>query len=102
MATPLTHRRFTGRHEGTYGPAGRASAGDLDFFGSGTPVPGLKLCGDSCFPGIGVPAAAASGIIAAHTFVPLPQHQVCAARAREEGRGGRGVAERRAQNEGSK
>lgn len=29
-------------------------------------VPGLVLCGDSCFPGIGVPAVAGSGLLAAH------------------------------------
>ena len=28
--------------------------------------PGLVLCGDSCFPGIGVPAVAGSGLLAAH------------------------------------
>jgi phytoene dehydrogenase-like protein len=74
VGTPLTHQRFTRRHQGTYGPSGGKVEGDLDFLGSGTPIPGLKLCGDSCFPGIGVPSVAASGIIAAHTFVPLPQH----------------------------
>lgn len=31
-------------------------------------------CGDSCQPGIGVPAAAASGMIAANTMVPVWSH----------------------------
>ena len=31
-------------------------------------VPGLLHCGDSTFPGIGVPSAAASGINAANTL----------------------------------
>lgn len=39
--------------------------------GPKTPVPGLYACGDSCMPGIGVPAAAASGMIAANTLAPV-------------------------------
>ena len=31
-------------------------------------------CGDSCAPGIGVPAAAASGMITANTLVPVRKH----------------------------
>ena len=39
-----------------------------------TPVPGLLHCGDSTFPGIGLPSAAASGMNAANTLVsPLEQ-----------------------------
>jgi hypothetical protein len=37
-------------------------------------VPGLTLCGDSVFPGIGVPAVAASGCIAANNLVPFWKH----------------------------
>jgi phytoene dehydrogenase-like protein len=44
------------------------------FPGAGTPVPGLYACGDSCMPGIGVPAAAASGMIAANTLAPVWSH----------------------------
>ena len=39
-----------------------------------TPVEGLLHCGDSTFPGIGVPSAAGSGMNAANTLVsPLKQ-----------------------------
>ena len=39
-----------------------------------TPVDGLLRCGDSCFPGIGTPSAAASGAIAANTMNPVSKH----------------------------
>mmetsp|Transcript_16188 Transcript_16188/g.50746 ORF Transcript_16188/g.50746 Transcript_16188/m.50746 type:complete len:135 (+) Transcript_16188:1904-2308(+) len=39
-----------------------------------TPVDGLLRCGDSCFPGIGTPSAAASGVIAANTLTKLENH----------------------------
>jgi len=51
VGTPLTHKRYLRRHRGTYGPAIRADEGSFPF--PGTPVKGLLLCGDSCFPGIG-------------------------------------------------
>ncbi|KAL7531391.1 hypothetical protein ACHAWF_003754, partial [Thalassiosira exigua] len=64
VGTPLTHARFLNRRKGTYGPAIRADEGSFPF--PNTPVKGLLQCGDSCFPGIGVPAACASGTIAAN------------------------------------
>lgn len=63
--TPLTHQRFLNRHKGSYGPAIRA--GEASFPFPGTPVDGLLVCGDSVFPGIGVPAVAGSGILAANS-----------------------------------
>ena len=72
MGTPLTHQRFLRRHQGTYGPA--ISARTAQFPGSRTPIPGLFGCGDSYMPGIGVPAAAASGMICANTLVSVPEH----------------------------
>ena len=54
------------------GPAISAASGS--FPGPGTPLPGLLRCGDSCAPGIGVPAAAASGMIAANTLAPVWSH----------------------------
>lgn len=72
VGTPLTHKRFLRRHRGTYGPA--ISAADGSFPGPQTPVPGLYRCGDSCMPGIGVPAAAASGMITANTLTPVWSH----------------------------
>eukprot|EP00892_Ulva_mutabilis_P003440 jgi/Ulvmu1/1468/UM011_0198.1 len=72
IGTPLTHARYLRRHKGTYGPG--VSAQDSTFPGPVTPIPGLYGCGDSYMPGIGVPAAAASGMIAANTLVSLPAH----------------------------
>ena len=65
VGTPLTHKRFLRRFNGSYGPAIRA--GEASFPFPGTPVNGLLLCGDSCFPGIGVPAVAGSGLLAANS-----------------------------------
>lgn len=72
VGTPLTHERFLRRHRGSYGPAIRA--GVSLFPGSGTPLAGLLCCGDSTFPGIGLPAVAASGMIAAHAIAPVQKH----------------------------
>ncbi|GAX21974.1 hypothetical protein FisN_25Hh226 [Fistulifera solaris] len=65
VGTPLTHQRFLRRYKGSYGPA--IKAGEASFPFPGTPVKGLLLCGDSCFPGIGVPAVAGSGLLAANS-----------------------------------
>lgn len=72
VGTPLTHSRFLRRHRGSYGPA--IKAGEALFPGPTTPVPGLYACGDSTFPGIGLPAVAASGAVCANTIVPLGRH----------------------------
>ena len=52
--TPLTHARFLRRDKGTYGPGIRA--GKDQYPAAQTPIPGLSICGDSVFPGIGMPA----------------------------------------------
>lgn len=65
IGTPITHERFLRRYKGSYGPA--IVAGKQSFPFPTTPVKGLLLCGDSCFPGIGVPAVAGSGLLAAHS-----------------------------------
>ncbi|XP_027329503.1 prolycopene isomerase, chloroplastic isoform X2 [Abrus precatorius] len=57
VGSPLTHERFLRRNRGTYGPA--VQAGTDTFPGHSTPIPQLYCCGDSTFPGIGVPAVAA-------------------------------------------
>lgn len=72
VGTPITHERYLRRHRGSYGPA--IPAGKGFFPGSGTPLPGLLCCGDSTFPGIGLPAVAASGAIAANTLAPVHKH----------------------------
>mmetsp|Transcript_16116 Transcript_16116/g.33354 ORF Transcript_16116/g.33354 Transcript_16116/m.33354 type:complete len:171 (+) Transcript_16116:919-1431(+) len=66
VGTPLTHERFLRRHRGSYGPAIKADEGSFPF--PTTPISGLLLCGDSCFPGIGVPAVAGSGLLAANSI----------------------------------
>ncbi|GFH45309.1 carotenoid isomerase [Chaetoceros tenuissimus] len=72
IATPLTHERFLRRTNGAYGP--RVEAGKHTLPGHTTPLDGLLLCGDFTFPGIGVPATAASGAIAANNLVSVGQH----------------------------
>lgn len=72
VGTPLTHARFLRRHRGSYGPA--IAAGKGLFPGATTPLSGLLCCGDSTFPGIGLPAVAASGMMAANTIAPVRQH----------------------------
>ncbi|MQM02415.1 hypothetical protein Taro_035183 [Colocasia esculenta] len=72
IGTPLTHQRFLRRNRGTYGPA--IKAGEATFPGHSTPIPQLFCCGDSTFPGIGVPAVAASGAIVANSLVSVPEH----------------------------
>lgn len=72
VGTPLTHARFLRRDRGSYGPALRA--GESVFPGCRTPLAGLFCCGDSTFPGIGLPAVAASGLITANTIAPVGQH----------------------------
>lgn len=72
IGTPLTHQRFLQRYRGSYGPAIRAGNGL--FPGALTPLRGLLCCGDSTFPGIGLPAVAASSMIAAHTLTSVSKH----------------------------
>lgn len=72
VGTPLTHQRYLRRNRGTYGPA--IEAGKDTFPGHSTPIPQLYCCGDSTFPGIGVPAVAASGAIVANSLVSVSQH----------------------------
>ena len=73
IGTPLTHERFLRRHHGSYGPAIRAGQGV--FPGPQTPVNSLWCCGDSTFPGIGLPAVAASGMVLANTLAPVKKHK---------------------------
>lgn len=72
VGSPLTHQRFLRRNRGTYGPA--VEAGKDSIPGHSTPISQLYCCGDSTFPGIGVPAVAASGAIVANSLVSVTQH----------------------------
>ena len=85
IGSPLAHEAFLRRDRGTYGMAWAAgsSAPQSGILGSvlpfpfpnlKTPVDGLLRCGDSCFPGIGTPSAAASGAIAANTMHHVDSH----------------------------
>ncbi|MGG6294381.1 phytoene desaturase family protein [Leptolyngbya sp. AN02str] len=78
VGTPLTHERYLRRYKGSYGPA--IWAGEGVFPGARSPVRGLFCCGDSTFPGIGLPAVAASGMIAANTLAPLAEHRAMLSR----------------------
>eukprot|EP00889_Picochlorum_renovo_P002459 jgi/Picre1/29489/NNA_004875.t1 len=72
VGTPKTHARYLRRHKGSYGAAWRAGKEQFPF--GSTPWKGLYCCGDFTFPGIGLPAAAASGAIAANSLVPIKKH----------------------------
>jgi len=69
IGSPLTHKRFLLREDGTYG----AAFSDM-LKGPTTSLKGLFLCGDSVFPGIGVPAVAVSGANCANTCVSVARH----------------------------
>lgn len=73
VGTPLTHERFLRCHRGSYGPA--ISAQDGPFPGPKTPMEGLLCVGGSTFPGIGLPAVAACGLITANTLASVSQQR---------------------------
>ncbi|WP_269086267.1 carotenoid isomerase [Trichormus sp. NMC-1] len=67
VGTPLTHRRFLGRTDGTYGPIPKRKLwGLLGMPFNRTAIPGLYCVGDSTFPGQGLNAVAFSGFACAH------------------------------------
>ncbi len=67
VGTPRSHRRFLGRHEGTYGPIpSRRLPGLLTMPFNSTGIKGLFCVGDSCFPGQGLNAVAFSGYACSH------------------------------------
>lgn len=72
VGSPLTHERYLRRYRGSYGPA--ISAAQSLFPPGTTPLRGLYCCGDSTFPGIGLPAVAASGLIVANSLASVDQH----------------------------
>eukprot|EP00547_Thalassionema_nitzschioides_P001455 CAMPEP_0194203932 /NCGR_PEP_ID=MMETSP0156-20130528/3580_1 /TAXON_ID=33649 /ORGANISM="Thalassionema nitzschioides, Strain L26-B" /LENGTH=568 /DNA_ID=CAMNT_0038929795 /DNA_START=54 /DNA_END=1757 /DNA_ORIENTATION=+ len=74
VGTPLTHERFLRRDQGSYGPFLSASSSDSMLDGTKTCLDGFWCCGDSTFPGIGMPAAAASGVIAANSVMSIWDH----------------------------
>lgn len=76
VGTPITHSRFLNRANGTYGPAIDARLGGLGlpFPSRGETARGLYTVGDCTFPGIGVPAVAASGWLVANSFASVEEH----------------------------
>ena len=70
--SPLTHERYLRRYHGSYGAAWKAGKETFPFGAS--PLDNMYCCGDFVFPGIGLPAVAASGAIAANSLVPLDKH----------------------------
>jgi len=67
VGTPRSHRRFLGRHQGSYGPIPRGRLpGLLPMPFNRTAITGLYCVGDSCFPGQGLNAVAFSGFACAH------------------------------------
>jgi len=83
VGSPLTHERYLRREGGTFGPAFKA--GRRAFPGHASPLAGLYCCGDSTFPGIGVPAVAGSGIAAAHAIAPVEKQLELLGRMRAAG-----------------
>jgi phytoene dehydrogenase-like protein len=71
VGTPLTHRRYNQRFRGTYGPGPAPGKEIWELSGANTPIKNLLACGDTTFPGIGLPGVAASGTIAANTLVDV-------------------------------
>ena len=71
VGTPLTHRRYNQRFRGTYGPAPAPGEDVWTLAGAKTEIKNLLACGDTCFPGIGLPGVAASGTIAANTLATV-------------------------------
>jgi phytoene dehydrogenase-like protein len=80
--SPLTHARYLRRKNGTYGPLTDAWKGGLG--GAPDLLPGQKrtdiaegfwCVGDGTFPGIGVPAVAASAWLAANALVDVEEQE---------------------------
>ncbi|WP_320668003.1 carotenoid isomerase [Prochlorococcus sp. MIT 1307] len=67
IGTPRSHRRFLGRHQGSYGPIpSMRLPGLLPMPFNSTNIKNLFCVGDSCFPGQGLNAVAFSGFACAH------------------------------------
>jgi len=80
IGSPLTHSRFLRRHRGSYGPR-LVAGGGITLPSHKTPLKGLLACGDYSFPGIGVPAAAASGAVTANSIMSVWSHMKLLQRA---------------------
>lgn len=75
IGTPKTHEKYLRRKRGSYGPKVNASSMDLGLpFPGETSIAGFYRVGDGVFPGIGVPAVAASGWIVANGLTEVEEH----------------------------
>ena len=78
IGTPLTHRRFNRRGLGAYGPGVHEDGKVWNLLSSksihNAGIPNVYVAGDCAFPGIGIPGVAASGTIAANSFVGVKEH----------------------------
>ncbi|GMI00500.1 hypothetical protein TrLO_g11394 [Triparma laevis f. longispina] len=75
IGTPLTHRRFNRRGFGAYGPGVDSDSDTWKLLQTkALGIENLYMCGDCCFPGIGIPGVSASGCIAANTVVGVREH----------------------------
>ena len=70
---------------GTYGPGVNPGKQVWELAGATTPIENLFACGDTSFPGIGLPGVAASGTIAANTMVPVGKQLELMKSLRDEG-----------------
>jgi C-3',4' desaturase CrtD len=69
-STPTTWHRWTRRHNGTVGGLPQHTATTLlGLPGTRTPERGVFRCGDTAYPGQGIPGAALGGIIAAEAVL---------------------------------
>ena len=85
IGTPLTHRRYNQRFRGTYGPAPSEGKDLWELNGAATCIQGLLCCGDTCFPGIGLPGVAASGTVAANTLTSTRKQKALIKELKEMG-----------------
>ncbi len=69
-STPLAWQQWTGRHEGTVGGLPQDLARPIFLWdGALTAEPGFFRCGDTVYPGQGVPGVALGGLIAARRMM---------------------------------
>jgi C-3',4' desaturase CrtD len=69
-STPVSWVDWIGRHEGTVGGIPQnVNRSIFSWLGAKTPFRNLYLCGDTVYPGQGVPGVALGGIIAAHRIL---------------------------------
>lgn len=75
--TPITTARFLHKPQGTYGPKvdARKDGLGLPFGKRDDLMDGLWTAGEGSFPGIGVPAVAASAWLAANGMVRVDEHE---------------------------